>query len=181
MASVTRGDRENINAYTLQKGWTARLRTGFANGETWNDILCLNVAFAYSTAFACTPTLGLLILNKLKGHSLPYTMARPDPEAPPERWSYAQIGHALCRVAAAVHFCHGYGIGAWHYYVGTTKPRSVMSTPSPHFSPGGPGLQTYAFTNSSLGATGSVALPTVCPIRFLAHSGFASWPIPLEP
>ena len=40
------------------------------------------------------------------------------------------------KVTAAIHFCHGYGIGAWHYYVAITKPSSpteivCLSDPKP--------------------------------------------------
>jgi hypothetical protein len=48
---------------------------------------------------------------------------------------------AVCEVGvddphftAAIHFCHGYGVGAWHYYASTTKPSSpteIVCLPEP--------------------------------------------------
>ena len=72
------------------------------------------------------------------------------------------------------------GDAAWR----TERPADVSwSTPvsSPHFSPGGPASQKYARTNNTFACSGPVGRWTVCPIRFLAPSGFASWPIPLDP
>ena len=55
---------------------------------------------------------------------------------PNQRFNHVHLLADDPNVTAAIHFCHGYGIGAWHYYVATTKPSSpteivCLSDPKP--------------------------------------------------
>ncbi len=66
-------------------------------------------------------------------------------------------------------------------------PRARKNTPpahakaSAHFSPGGPGFPVNVAMFKALASFLSTILFAGCPIRFLAPSSCASWPVPLEP